>query len=161
MNAVLRPGAEAAPPAGLASPEAQLELAQMEREIAIMQRLLQVRALHAELRARFIAEGLSYEAVVREAKTMPDVARVIAAHFGLTLEDLRGSDTRRHVVRPRWVVMAALDARTFEDGRKRYSRSHIGRFLGDRDHTTILYGLRQFWALVDVELAGAGWRPAP
>lgn len=63
------------------------------------------------------------------------VARV-AARYGLTAADLLGRDRRDHVARARWHAWYQLRCQFGS------SLNQIGR-LFDRDHTTILYGLRR------------------
>ena len=54
---------------------------------------------------------------------------------GFTIPQLTGAQRHRGVVRARWAVMLALH-------RLGWSTVLIGRVL-DRDHTTVMYGLRQ------------------
>ena len=65
----------------------------------------------------------------------------IARRYGLTLEDLKGSELRRDVSQPRQHAMWSI-RRIFG-----WSLPQIGRYFG-RDHTTILHGIRQHEARI-------------
>lgn len=64
------------------------------------------------------------------------LAMEIAAEYGISVRWLMSADTHRAVAWPRQHLMAALYATG------RYSLPAIGAFLGGRDHTTILHGIR-------------------
>ena len=70
---------------------------------------------------------------------------LVASAFGLTAEDLTGRSRRRYLVEARqaaaWVLRRAYPAISLEE---------IGRLLGHRDHTTIIYSLEQ----VEQRIAG-------
>jgi chromosomal replication initiation ATPase DnaA len=67
------------------------------------------------------------------------IARVAVAH-GLTVADLLGPSHKRKLAYARWEAMAAIKAE-FDD-----SLPMIGR-LFNRDHTSVLHGLRKVAAL--------------
>jgi chromosomal replication initiation ATPase DnaA len=67
--------------------------------------------------------------------------RVVARHFGLSPAAVAGITRLRRVVVARWVVMHIC----VEAGG--YTAARAGRLLG-RDHTTVLYGLRELASLV-------------
>lgn len=80
-----------------------------------------------------------------------DVAEAVAAECDLTFADLYSQRRTRAYARPRQVAMYAI--------RKlcpHMSHPAIGRLLGGRDHTTILYGVRLIEAMrhTDDEVAG-------
>lgn len=64
------------------------------------------------------------------------MAQEIADQYGVTVRRLMSPDRRRDVAHPRQHLMAAL----YASGR--YSLPAIGQFLGGRDHTTVLHGIR-------------------
>ena len=66
-----------------------------------------------------------------------DIAIAAAKHFGLSLSDLRSASRRRTVVDARNIT--AHLARTHLG----QSLQQIGQYLGGRDHTTILHGIRK------------------
>jgi hypothetical protein len=65
-----------------------------------------------------------------------DVAADVARAHGVCLADVCGPSRLRHLVRARQAVMHRL---VHVD---RFAVSEIGRFLGGRDHTTVLHGVR-------------------
>jgi hypothetical protein len=64
------------------------------------------------------------------------VLRAVASEFGVTVEQLRGQRRMRNLVVPRQA--AFLLAYEFTGA----SSPVIGRVIGKRDHTTVLYGMR-------------------
>jgi hypothetical protein len=65
------------------------------------------------------------------------ILRTVAARFGVTVADLLGGCRSHYIVRPRQLV-AWLGRRVRGD-----SKSRIGRWLGGRDHTTIINAERR------------------
>jgi chromosomal replication initiator protein len=72
-----------------------------------------------------------------QREKMADIATRVAISHGLSLADLRGSQTHRAVAWPRQQAFAEIYATG------RYSLPQIGQFFGGRDHTTILHGTRR------------------
>jgi hypothetical protein len=81
--------------------------------------------------------------------TLKDVAAAVALKFGIDMETFVGDARHRAVARPRQIAMFL--ARDYTTA----SYPQIGRFFGDRDHTTALHGRRRIAALVmsDQEIA--------
>jgi chromosomal replication initiator protein len=77
------------------------------------------------------------------------VVRRASMRAGVTVEQLRGAQRDRETARTRWAAMIVLR----EGG---MSTPQIGRTFGDRDHTTVLHGLREGAALAarDANFAG-------
>lgn len=71
-----------------------------------------------------------------ERKSMAAIAEDVAAQHNLTVADLTG-DRRVH-----GVVVARQEAMADMYATGRYSLPVIGAFLGGRDHTTVLHGVR-------------------
>lgn len=69
--------------------------------------------------------------------TLRTIAVRVAKQFGLALSELRGPSRRSNVVRARGLAM--LLARNLTDA----SLETIGKFFGDRDHTTVLHACRK------------------
>lgn len=69
--------------------------------------------------------------------SMTEITKPIAEAHGVTLADLQGPSKVAHLARARQEVMHSLH----KTGR--WSSVQIGRFLGGRDHATILYGVRR------------------
>jgi chromosomal replication initiation ATPase DnaA len=71
----------------------------------------------------------------RIRESMASVAYRVASLYGLTVDDLRGRARERNIAHPRQHFMhGARDAG--------HSLPAIGRYLGGRDHTTVLHGAR-------------------
>lgn len=64
------------------------------------------------------------------------ILREVACEFDVTVNDLRGDCKARHVSRPRQFAYVRLLDET------PMSYPAIGRVMGGRDHTTIIYGER-------------------
>jgi len=64
------------------------------------------------------------------------VCEIVSKHFGLSWREIIGESTARHLVRPRQIVMY-ICVRGFG-----YSHTQTGHFIGNRDHTTVAYGVR-------------------
>ena len=103
----------------------------------------------ALLELRFAADAVSAAIELRAvkrylaAKSDPDTPQIheialsVAKHFGVRLADIRGPSRRRGVVEAR--NTAAFLTRNSTE----MSLQQIGEYLGGRDHTTILHGIRQ------------------
>ena len=76
-----------------------------------------------------------YLTALQSRRRMFNMAAFMANANGLTVDDFTGPERARHVSWPRQEFMLAAH----EAG---YSMPQIGRFLGSRDHTTILHGIR-------------------
>ena len=68
---------------------------------------------------------------------MQSLAKVVARSHGIRVTDLTSPSRGRYAAYPRftfeWIARNKLG----------YSTTQIGRFLGGRDHTTVIYGARQ------------------
>lgn len=78
--------------------------------------------------------------------TMREISEAVAARYGLPIEQLKGPDRKRSVA---WARQEAFDA-IYATGR--YSLPQIGRYF-NRDHTTVLHGVRRVRALAQQEAA--------
>ena len=65
-----------------------------------------------------------------------EIIRTVAAKHGLTTDDLTGPARFKTIAHARQEAMWELRLRT------KLSTTQIGQRLGDRDHTTVLHGLR-------------------
>lgn len=75
------------------------------------------------------------EVIEREpTPTLAMIMRAVAKHYGVTLLDMRSHARAADFVRPRQVAMYLARKMTL------FSHPQIGRFLGNRDHTTIMHG---------------------
>jgi len=94
-------------------------------------------------------EALTDAAVgARRAKTTRDgVVDAVAGHYGVTLKDLRGRIRTKEIVLPRQVAMYLLREETDS------SLVDIGHVLGDRDHTTVMHGIKQIERALETDTA--------
>lgn len=76
------------------------------------------------------------EACWPERKMIPllDIQRIVAAHFGFTVDQLRGPVRRERLCYARHIAMYLCCRHTER------SLPFIGRAFGNRDHTTISHG---------------------
>lgn len=76
-------------------------------------------------------------------QTAPMIARAAKA-VGETPAVLMSDNRARHLTHARWAVMLAL----WNAG---WSTMRIGREIGNRDHTTVMHGLKQARALREID----------
>jgi chromosomal replication initiation ATPase DnaA len=104
------------------------------------------------------------------SETWQEIASAVAWRHGVTLEDMRGPRVFRKVAYARHEAFSEL----YKTGR--FSLPRIGKWFGDRDHTTVLHGIRKHDARQDMHTfnlishlpsatspdgAGRGAQPAP
>lgn len=77
-----------------------------------------------------------------EQVTKKTILAAVAKKYRLRADDLTGSAQRHAVAHPRQEAMYLMRRMRRSDGTYRYSLPEIGRFLGGRDHTTVLFGVR-------------------
>ena len=75
--------------------------------------------------------------------SIQSISVAVADYYGVTVDDIVGPSRRQKVARPRQLVMYL--AREETDS----SLPQIGKALGDRDHTTILYGCNKVEDLIE------------
>lgn len=80
-------------------------------------------------------------------QTMREVADEVCEQYGLSFSELIGPQRARYVSHPRQELMWRL----YASGR--FTLPQIGKFLGDRDHTTILHGVKACEARMAADLA--------
>ncbi|HPM24648.1 MAG TPA: chromosomal replication initiator protein DnaA [Phycisphaerae bacterium] len=83
-----------------------------------------------------------YVAAVRPPEPA-DIERIAAAHFGVTREALHSGSRDRTVTHARSVAMHLIRKHT------RLSFPEIGRFFGNKQHSTVLMAVRRIQNLVD------------
>ena len=64
------------------------------------------------------------------------ILREVAKEFDVPVNDLRGPSIARHIAKSRQIAYLRLRDETD------LSYPTIGRIMGNRDHTTIIYGIR-------------------
>jgi chromosomal replication initiator protein len=77
------------------------------------------------------------ESPEQAAPTMTRLAEVVAVHFGIKLNQLKGRNRQRQLLWPRHVGMFLARQMTLD------SLARIGAFFGGYDHSTVLYACRQ------------------
>lgn len=68
---------------------------------------------------------------------MRSIAERVCEKHRITMEELKGPGRARRLSVPRQEAMHEMHAQ------ERWSLSQIGQFLGGRDHTTVLHGVRK------------------
>lgn len=71
------------------------------------------------------------------------ITRVVAEHYNITPEDIYSKKKSQNIATPRQVVMYLCRKLTEE------SFTNIGSLLGNRDHSTVLYGFDKIQAEID------------
>jgi chromosomal replication initiator protein len=79
------------------------------------------------------------EITVRHTKFMRDILAEVAERNDVTVADLKGPSRQRRCAWPRFEAMYLMH-------QAGHSLPEIGRFLGNRDHTTALHGCRRYAA---------------
>lgn len=77
------------------------------------------------------------------SRTAREIVANVAETHGLTFEHLVGPVRTKRLSIARQEAMWACRQVKAKDGSPRYSYPFIGRLLGGRDHTTVLWGERQ------------------
>lgn len=84
-----------------------------------------------------------HDALPPRRVTMAEIAQRVAEKHRIEVGDLKGQSRKRYIAWPRQEAMHEMHAATSQ------SLPAIGRFLGGRDHTTVLHGVRRHQARVD------------
>lgn len=71
------------------------------------------------------------------------VLQVVCDHFGVTADDIRSSKRSKEVVQPRQITMYLCRHMTTT------TLENIGKFLGNKDHSTILHGIERIAKDID------------
>jgi chromosomal replication initiator protein len=76
--------------------------------------------------------------LINQKKCTPEaVIEAVADFYSMAPEDLKGRSRNKKVVKPRQIAMYLARQET------QVSLPQIGKVLGERDHTTVLYGLKK------------------
>lgn len=76
--------------------------------------------------------------LINQKKCTPDaVIEAVADFYSLSPEELKGRSRNKKVIKPRQIAMYLARQET------QASLPQIGKVLGERDHTTVLYGLKK------------------
>jgi hypothetical protein len=110
-------------------------------------------ALNVRMKLSMQVDGLTCRIgpeIVGASNQRDMICQQIAHRHGLTVADMRGPRRDHHAAHARHEVMWAL----MKTGR--WSTTQIGRYLGDRDHTTVIHGIRRYEArLAKAKLSAA------
>jgi len=149
--AILRTRAEEK---GISLPDEVVEfLAQrVQRNIRELVGCLNRLLAYAELNGLPLTVSLAQEALAevffhphRQELTPAQVIEAVARHYGVHPEDLRGKNRSQEVAVPRQIAMYLIRE---ELG---LPLAEIGRELGGRDHTTVLYGYEKVAQSIEVD----------
>jgi chromosomal replication initiator protein len=77
-----------------------------------------------------------------EGITMEKIARIVAAHYKLTVEELKSKNNSRQIAFPRQVAMYLCKKLT------KNSFPEIGRAFGGKHHTTVIHSFEKIDALI-------------
>jgi chromosomal replication initiator protein len=78
------------------------------------------------------------QALVDDSGTMRSIAEEVARKHRITVKELRGPSRRRELV----IARHEAFARCRDELLKTYTQ--IGRFFGDRDHSSVVYGCQRY-----------------
>jgi chromosomal replication initiator protein len=81
----------------------------------------------------------------RASLTAESVITAVAAHYGVTLEAMRGRSRSKEIVGPRQMAMYLVREETGA------SLTEIGEQLGGRDHTTVMHGIEKIERLLQTD----------
>lgn len=68
--------------------------------------------------------------------TLDDILKAVAQHFSITVEQIRGKSRQKNIARARQIAMFLAKKLTEN------SLVSIGRFFGDRDHSTVIHSCK-------------------
>ncbi len=119
-----------------------------ELEGAYLQVLTYSRATGQELNLKTAAESLGQSIKMQAAKPMNvnQILKIVCSYFNVTLTDIKGQRRTKEFVVPRQMAMFLLYELT------QTPFVTIGELLGNRDHTTIMHGVKK----IDTELKDFG-----
>jgi chromosomal replication initiator protein len=77
--------------------------------------------------------------------TPPEILRVVAAHYGLKMADLKQKSNAKTIAFPRQVAMYLCKELTD------LSYPEIGKLFGDKHHSTVMYSVQQIKKMIDAD----------
>src|SRR5690606_6702512 len=81
----------------------------------------------------------------RASLTGDQIVAAVAAHYGVTVEAMKGRSRSKEIVAPRQMAMYLLRDETGA------SLTEIGAQLGGRDHTTVMHGIEKIEQLLQTD----------
>ncbi|MEZ4523642.1 MAG: chromosomal replication initiator protein DnaA [Thermomicrobiales bacterium] len=108
-----------------------------ELEGALNKIIAMAQLFNQPIRMDIAAQALAdTELEARRAEITPDrIIAEVSSHFDVTLAELRGRGRSKQIVLPRQVAMYLIRDETGS------SLVEIGRYLGNRDHSTVMHGI--------------------
>lgn len=97
----------------------------------------------APQRIEVVIDPTVYEYRVTYRATVKALAKIVASHYGVDLEDMLGPRRTANLTRPRHATYY-LARLIF----KHKSLPQIGKDMGGRDHTTVLHGVRKMEKMI-------------
>jgi chromosomal replication initiator protein len=119
-----------------------------ELEGAYLQVLTYSRATGQDLTLKTAAESLGQSIKLQAAKPLNvnQILKIVSSYFNVTLSDIKGQRRKKEFVVPRQMAMYLLYELT------QTPFVTIGELLGNRDHTTIMHGVKK----IETELKSLG-----
>ncbi len=108
-------------------------------------------AVFASLAGKKITIDLTKEALKdilsKEDKpiTAPDILRIVAAHYGLKVTDIKAKSNAKTIAFPRQVAMYMCKELTD------LSYPEIGKIFNDKHHSTVMYSVQQIRKMLDAD----------
>lgn len=72
------------------------------------------------------------------------ILKAVADTFRVEADDVAGLSRHKKHLRPRYMAIKLLRDVKWADGANRFSLPHIGMFLSNRDHSTVVNALKRF-----------------
>ena len=118
-----------------------------ELEGALNKIIAMAQLFNQPIRMDIAAQALAdTELEARRAEITPDrIIAEVSSHFDVTLAELRGRGRSKQIVLPRQVAMYLIRDETGS------SLVEIGRYLGNRDHSTIMHGISKIESTLDTD----------
>ncbi len=116
-----------------------------ELEGALNKIIAMAQLFNQPIRMDIAAQALAdTELEARRAEITPDrIIAEISSHFDVTLSELRGRGRSQQIVLPRQIAMYLIRDETG------CSLVEIGRYLGNRDHSTVMHGISKIETALD------------
>lgn len=83
------------------------------------------------------------EVRIPRQSALGEVGAAVAERHGLSIKDLIGPSLKRPITLARQEAFWCCYQLRAASGARRFSQPQIGRFFGNRDHTTVLFGIQQ------------------
>ena len=97
--------------------------------------------------AQHIVKGVSEKSVQQKVVSVDTIIEVVCKHFGLEKNAIQTKTRKREVVQARQIAMYL--AKNYTD----YSTSKIGKFIGNKDHATVLHACKTVKGQCEVDKA--------